>query len=134
MKKTLFVLLLFFFIPLSGCGDSSLGDKRKKLTSRNYCDDSTIEKRAEFILRCIKYANPLSDEEPEDWIMKCQTMAEKTFCPFSMVEVTQECVSVSIEKSCRSWRDLYFRKLDAEAQRDTSPSIEKMNDIEKGES
>lgn len=35
----------------------------------------TEEKAAAFILDCLANANPLSDEEPEDWIRNCERFA-----------------------------------------------------------
>lgn len=35
----------------------------------------TEEKAAAFILDCLTNANPLSDEEPEDWIKNCESFA-----------------------------------------------------------
>lgn len=83
-------LISMFCMAIAGCGK---GDVRKFEVSEIYCTQESSEKRAEFILSCIKNANPVSDEEPEDWIMKCQAMAERTICPRITVVKTQTCVS-----------------------------------------
>lgn len=66
---------LFLFM-LIGCSSSDVVFTR----TIQSCDNSTTEKRAQFTLECIENANPKSDEEPEDWIMICKTMAEATYC------------------------------------------------------
>ena len=43
------------------------------------CEPSA-EKR-DWILDCIKNANPQSDEKPEGWIGMCSNMAKDQFCP-----------------------------------------------------
>ena len=43
----------------------------------NECDPAEV---ADFALTCIENANPKSDEEPEDWIDKCQNMAMNLLC------------------------------------------------------
>ena len=44
---------------------------------------------ANFTLQCIKNANPISDEEPEDWIYLCKKMAVDIFCAKITVTVKQ---------------------------------------------
>lgn len=66
------------------------GDPHKYTTIETIkvCDGRT-EKVASFTLECIKGANPKSDEEPEDWIHKCKTMAEGIYCevkPFTVIK------------------------------------------------
>lgn len=77
--KIFFLILIPIFV-LFVCGCNSEPRYRSVEKEQIICDDSTIEKRAEFILTCLKNANPKSDEEPEDWILKCQKMAEDTYC------------------------------------------------------
>ncbi len=87
VKRLLTVLLLLLIV---GC------DKGKReVIERNehYCDPETSNIRADFILKCIKNANPKSDEEPEDWIIKCEDIAERTLCPMRRVKITMECIS-----------------------------------------
>jgi hypothetical protein len=73
--KILFITLTLL-LALTGCG--------KDYT--NYaiepdCSEVESEPRASFILACLQNANPKSDEEPEDWIRQCETMAENAYCP-----------------------------------------------------
>lgn len=66
-----------------------------KLKYEPLCDPSTVEQRSSFVLRCIKNGNPVSDEEPEDWIPLCQEMAEEVYCPLVAVYITKKCGSSS---------------------------------------
>jgi len=54
-----------------------------------FCPEESIPKRAEFVLQCVKNANPMSDEEPEDMVAECGHTAEKIFCPLTKVYVTR---------------------------------------------
>lgn len=67
---------------------------------RIICNDSTVEKRASFTLQCINNANPKSDEEPEDWIKQCQTMAEGIYCDKTPVVVEE------MKPAGSYWRDI----------------------------
>lgn len=93
--------IVFTLLVLIGCGDYP--KERTIKADRLVCSENTIESRSEFILTCIKNANPKSDEEPEDWIKICQEMAEKTFCQKKLVNVIQR-------KQCSScsWWDEYI--------------------------
>ena len=89
-------------IALIGCtNDTIYPEYRDRVHMRHVCDNDTIEKRAEFIINCVKGANPKSDEEPEDWLKICQTMAEQTYCPSKTVNVRQ----VHYCNNC-GWHDL----------------------------
>lgn len=57
---------------------------------KTVCEKDTAEARHNFIVDCLRGANSKSDEEPEDWIMKCQTMAQNLYCEKKVVKVTQE--------------------------------------------
>jgi len=74
MGKTLLALLVI--VSLIGCGRTYETVHKWE----NNCTSETVEARSLFILQCIANANPKSDEEPEDWIRKCQFMAEDTYC------------------------------------------------------
>lgn len=77
MPKIIVPLLLIIL------ASNSYADTHERNQRLPDCDLTTSEVRASFILSCIKNANPHSDEEPEDWIKICQTMAEKTYCPYA---------------------------------------------------
>ena len=99
------VIFLILMVSLSGCTDRN--NTRIIYKYDTYCNMDSAPDRAEFILQCIKNANPRSDEEPEDWITKCQYMAEKTLCPKVKIEITQRCGSsggcIWIEQSRRPY-------------------------------
>lgn len=83
--------LVFLAIALSvGCDK---GEIRTLERNDNFCTTESKEERAHFILQCIENANPKSDEEPEDWIVKCEDISTRTFCKEITVMITQECSS-----------------------------------------
>ena len=84
------IFIVLLIVVLSGC---SKGDLRTHEAEDYICDSGSRSDRSGFILSCIKNANPLSDEEPEDWIRQCQYMAEQTFCPKVIMIVTRRCDS-----------------------------------------
>ena len=84
MNKSITVFILLF--SLTACGEDEYSTEMKEKT---VCDESSKSKRANFILSCIKNANPKSDEEPEDWIKDCQYIAEETYCELKTVKVTR---------------------------------------------
>jgi hypothetical protein len=67
------VVILLFVILLSGC-------ERLILTSEFDCDKQSTIERANFILKCIKNANPKSDEAPEHWLTICEDISKRTYC------------------------------------------------------
>ena len=75
------------------CAGCSKGEIRVREINAHHCTMESSEKRADFILQCIDNANPKSDEEPEDWIGKCQNMAEQTLCPEITMVKTERCAS-----------------------------------------
>lgn len=85
------LILILVFASLVGCGDPNKTRVIEK--NESYCTMGSSEKRADFILKCIANANPKSDEEPEDWITKCQDMAENTLCEKRTMQITQRCGS-----------------------------------------
>lgn len=93
MRQTLIVGLILLLV--AGCSDKS-----RTIPRLTYdCHDKHDQVSA-FILSCIESANPKSDEEPEDWIGKCEDMAERTYC-------TQKTVMVEQFKPSNSyWRDV----------------------------
>jgi hypothetical protein len=72
-------LLLTIFL-LTACGGDGKPFEYTKRISEPVCTDETIAQRAEFTLQCITNANPKSDEEPEDWLHKCEDMAVSLYC------------------------------------------------------
>jgi len=83
MKKLIIATALL--LVLTACGEDEYSTHMKEDT---VCENSSNSKRADFILSCIKNANPRSDEEPEDWIRQCQYIAEETYCELKTVKVT----------------------------------------------
>lgn len=97
MKKLVIVLVF----ALSACTGK---DETNTYTRfENACTMDSSKQRADFILQCIENANPKSDEEPEDWIKKCQYMAEETLCPTVTVIYMQECSRSGIF-GCAAWK------------------------------
>jgi len=90
-KKRAFALSILIALLCAGCSDRE--ETRTAERMRIQCEPETIKARANFILQCIKNANPKSDEEPEDWITKCQDMSQGTYCPKKPYIVTQRCGS-----------------------------------------
>lgn len=70
----------FLFIFTYGCLDSNYPIYTESQTMEIYCSETTINDRSNFILDCIKNANPKSDEEPEDWIKICEEIGESLYC------------------------------------------------------
>ena len=79
------ILAAVLIVGLVGCYDKGPRDYNLRIPN---CKQDTAKERAEFILACIKNANPKSDEEPEDWVKLCQTMAEETLCEITPFKVT----------------------------------------------
>lgn len=89
------VILIFIVVFLSGCKEQT----RDYHTTRVVCDKSTVDNRANFTLKCIENANPRSDEEPEDWIYKCENMAKELYC---------EDVPVIIHQRSPAWKNYWI--------------------------
>ncbi|CAN8141436.1 hypothetical protein THIOSC15_2930020 [uncultured Thiomicrorhabdus sp.] len=94
------VLTLLLLLVLPGC-TSREGEVPTTQTYKHVCDDNTVTQRADFIINCVRNANPKSDEEPEDWITLCQTMAEETYCPNKEVLQTHRCDFTGMFGECR---------------------------------
>lgn len=73
MKHT----ILFLLVTLTGCGDHP---RTPRLIYKPDCSPQETEKLANWMLECIKRANPKSDEEPEDWILQCERTGKRTLC------------------------------------------------------
>ena len=86
MKKSLTLIAL---LAISGCTDPE--ETRVIYRFEPHCTKETAKQRSEFILQCVKDANPKSDEEPEDWLRICQEMAEETICEVRKFKVTRIC-------------------------------------------
>lgn len=89
-RTFLFLAASWSAFLISGCNES--GDMRTREITATHCETDTAQERASFILQCIANANPKSDEEPEDWILFCQSMAERTLCEKKVMLVTERCV------------------------------------------
>jgi hypothetical protein len=84
MKQILTAAIIV--VALSGC--SKPFEEFTKMETTKVCDSADSDKRATFILQCIKNANPKSDEEPEDWLYKCERFSDNLFCMDMEVEFT----------------------------------------------
>ncbi len=105
MNKLIITLVLL--ISLTACGEDEYSTHMKQDL---VCDASSVSQRADFILSCIKNANPKSDEEPEDWITYCQDMAEETYCELQTVRVTKYKPAGSF------WRDIKTEPINKDKQ------------------
>ena len=79
-------IVLICLIALSGCEKPF--EEYAEVKTKTVCNESDSDKRAAFILQCIFNANPKSDEEPEDWLNKCENFSNNLFCKKMAVEVT----------------------------------------------
>ena len=85
------ILAAAFMAMLSGCGDEStgnkVGDTAEVFSHKAYwCQDDTTQVRADFILQCVENANPMSDEEPEDYILECRYTSKVLYCNYGSVK------------------------------------------------
>lgn len=71
------VIIVASIVMLTACEDT---EKFLKGDIAYECGDDSRELRAEFILGCLENANPRSDEEPEDWVLLCEQMANRAYC------------------------------------------------------
>lgn len=71
------VILLLILVGCSLEKDEKLIDNR---IWQYYCSYETQDKRAKFTTDCIKNANPMSDEEPEDMISGCIRASQNLYC------------------------------------------------------
>lgn len=94
MKIKLPVIILL--LSLTACSED---EYRTVVEVRPFCDTQSKEERAEFILQCLKNANPKSDEEPEIWVHLCPEMAEELFCDVKSVKIRQ------VKPANSYWRD-----------------------------
>lgn len=109
--RILFILLIG--LMLTACGESPTGSHRTIISMENVCTIETNDVRSKFILGCIKGANPLSDEEPEDWLHICGELAERTYCPARSMELTQIC-KYSEFTNCSYWLTESMTEIDDE--------------------
>ena len=70
-------VVLITLALMLGCEDPP---QAPNLTTVLECREEHKEKLAPWILECIANANPKSDEEPEDWIGRCEGMGRRTLC------------------------------------------------------
>lgn len=87
--ETIKVISLASLILGSFCGGIGLaiyqttdheGDVKSRYWQKNICLEPVEQRK--FVLSCIEKANPMSDEEPEDYILQCQHTAQDLFCEF----------------------------------------------------
>lgn len=82
-----FTFLLFIFLLL-GCTGTP------RLTYTYQCSTPEESKKlATWILKCIKDANPQSDEEPEDWISQCERTGKRILCEKTPAVEYKRCAS-----------------------------------------
>lgn len=93
--------VLILTVILVGCG-SKVGEKKQSTVDIVNCPVEKQSDIADFTLQCIANANPKSDEEPEDWIGMCRTMAVETYCEITQQVVTKTCVHGS-STACYEW-------------------------------
>lgn len=78
--------ILTIMVLCGGCSDSA--HEYTRLKNDWDCNKSTTEERANFTLQCISNANPKSDEEPEDWILMCEDIANRLYCKERTYNIT----------------------------------------------
>ena len=76
---------IFALVLLTSCSQAEDRSVKRIITSCKGVKPSV----ANFTLQCIKNANPVSDEEPEDWIPLCKKMAIDIFCTKITITVKQ---------------------------------------------
>lgn len=69
------LVTLVLVLAVTACGSPY----NVKYADNIYCPADSKE-RATFILECVKNANPMSDEEPEDYIYQCNVTSKELFC------------------------------------------------------
>ena len=90
------VLSLSTLLIITACGDRPIYDHapegykclHKSQGYIDFCKPGQIprkticeqDKRAEFILKCAKAANPMSDEEGEDLVEQCELTSHNLYC------------------------------------------------------
>jgi hypothetical protein len=81
--------VIVIFVVIAGCAP---GEPR--LRYEHECTTpEQAEKLAPWLLKCIEAANPMSDEEPEDWIAQCERTGIKTLCSRVPIVAYQSCRS-----------------------------------------
>lgn len=86
MKNIL--LLLFVFFIMSCDSDQKYPIELKIVKTLYDCSEVT-PKVVKYSLTCIKNAGMSGDSEPEDWLYKCEQMAERLYCTQKNYWVTQ---------------------------------------------
>ena len=66
--------LFLITILLAGCSPYV------EVRSGFYCPETVKRKITDFIINCANAANPMSDEEGEDLVYGCASIAEKIYC------------------------------------------------------
>lgn len=77
------VVMVAALIMLTGCSDKDFESTMEQID----CGPEVTEKIATFNLSCIVGANPMSDEEPEDWIRQCNRVARQTYCKLNTYKI-----------------------------------------------
>ena len=102
LKYSLLALVL-----LSGCSEPpDYTETRSRLISEQACPVEVADSRADYMLQCIKNANPKSDEEPEDWLYVCKNMANDLYCKDATYRVTEQCAQNTYGNNRCSWVEL----------------------------
>jgi hypothetical protein len=97
MKFIIKLAVVTIAILLIGCRQEfEVGDVRMSMDTDITCDN---EKRASFVLECIKNGNPMSDEEPEDLVAECQNVSYSMFCSEEKRIVNSVCIKAGSKYS-----------------------------------
>ncbi len=83
IKQIIYVSIIL----ISGCNNEP--KYRTTYVMAPVCNTDTVAARAEFTLQCIGNANPKSDEEPEDWIQLCMSMATSMYCELKSYKIIE---------------------------------------------
>lgn len=93
-------ILLISMLVLVSCG-SNYEFTRGTI---NKCQGKEL---ADFIVKCAKAANPMSDEEGEDLVQQCEWTGQRIYCK----EVKITCMSKYPINSCRGSSDYDIKEV-----------------------
>jgi hypothetical protein len=79
MYKLLFVIISI--ILLAGCTD------RERSIVEHRCEFIKVEKLMSAVNSCVKFGNPMSDEEGEDLVSQCEQTVKQMMCPRKQVYI-----------------------------------------------
>lgn len=104
MRSALLLMIVTFF----GCNEPG----PPRLNYHKECTPEQTEKLSTWILECIKNANPLSDEDPEDWISQCERTGKRILCGKIAVVEYQPCGGCSwTSVSCATITDPQLKSI-----------------------